>query len=117
MTIYSINIISTLALLYIGMMGLNLSMDKQFKNIFERKISLSQSRILYGLGWLFLAAALASSIAAWGISIGIAAWFGIATFMVGVLIYIQAYWPRWAWHISLVLLVIVIFLQIFRAFL
>ncbi|OUY07543.1 DUF3325 domain-containing protein [Acinetobacter populi] len=116
MTLHVIYLLSTLSCIYVGMMSLNLSTDKVFKEIFRQKITSKQIYVLRILGWLFLILAMISSIAAWGMAIGIAAWFGIATFIVGLLIYIYAYQPQWAWYITIALIVLVIGLQIFRLF-
>lgn len=114
MSIYTINILSTLACIYLGMMSLNLSMDKPFKQIFNKNITLNQVRLLRIIGWIFLTLSMIAAIAAWNVSIGIAAWFGIATFMVGLLIYTQAYRPNLAWKSMIALFIMVICLQIFR---
>ncbi|GAA5005906.1 hypothetical protein GCM10023206_11050 [Acinetobacter puyangensis] len=116
MMIYMINLLSTVACIYIGMMSLNLSMEKVFKEIFGQKITSTQIYALRILGWLFLILAMIGSIAAWGMAIGIAAWFGIATFTLGLLIYIYAYQPKWAWYSTIAVLALVIGLQIFRLF-
>lgn len=116
MTISMINLLSTVACIYIGMMSLNLSMDKPFKEIFGQKIISSYMYILRLSGWIFLILAMISSIAVWGIAIGIAAWFGIATFVVGLLIYTFAYRPKLAWYSTIAVMLLTIGLQIFRLF-
>ena len=104
--------LSTIALIYIGMMCLNLAMDKHFKQVFARSISQSQALSLKLLGWVIVALSVYCSTLAWTLSIGLAVWFGIATFMVGLMIYIQAYQAKWAYYIALNLLLFLLLLYI-----
>ncbi|KAA8735668.1 DUF3325 domain-containing protein [Acinetobacter qingfengensis] len=112
--IQTLHILSALACIYIGMMCLNLSMDKPFKQVFQRTIRPLDCRVLRIVGWLFIVFAMMCSIAAWNISIGIAAWFGMATFVVGMLVFIQAYHLKKAWWLGWVVFAGLISMQLFK---
>jgi hypothetical protein len=109
-----INLLSCLLSLYIGMMGLNLSMQKPFQEIFKRHLS---TKTCYGLrivAWSFLTVSLVCSMQTWNIGIGIVAWLGLATAVVGMLVLLQAYHLKKAWWLTWGALIALLGMQCFR---
>lgn len=114
MSVSLINIITILACILGGMMGLILSMERHAKASFPQGISKKYLHIFYCLGWFFLCIALYLSIAEWGVGIGLTAWFGILTVIVGLIIFTQSYRPQIALNMALVLIFFALGLQFFR---
>ena len=114
MSILSINILTTIFLSFIGLFLLNLSMERNAKLVLKTALSLKKIQIIKIFGWLVLAFSLFNSILAWGVSTGIAAWFGIITLIAGTIVFIQSYRARLNLNISRIAFFIVIGLQFFR---
>ena len=114
MSILSINILTTIFLSYIGLFALNLSMERNAKLVLKAPLSLKKIQILKVCGWVFLALALFQSILAWGVSIGITAWFGVITLIAGAIVFIQSYQARANLNLLKMFCFIVIGLQFFR---
>lgn len=114
MSILSINILTALLLNYIGLFALNLSMERNAKLVLEAPLSLKKIQILKVFGWIFLALSLFHSILAWGVSIGITAWFGVITLIAGAIVFIQSYRARVNLNLLKMFCFIVIGLQFFR---
>lgn len=114
MSIVSINILTTIFLSYIGLFALNLSMERNAKLVLKAPLSLKKNQIIKVLGWGLLALSLLHCIWAWGISIGITAWFGVITLIAGIIVFIQSYQARLNLNLSSMAFLIVIGLQFFR---
>ena len=114
MNILSINILTTIFLIYIGLFALNLSMERNAKLVLKAPLSLKKIQILKVFGWTFLALSLFHSILAWGVSIGITAWFGVITLIAGAIVFIQSYRARLNLNLLRISFFIVIGLQFFR---
>ncbi|RZG86769.1 DUF3325 domain-containing protein [Acinetobacter sp. WCHAc060033] len=114
MSIVSINILTTIFLSYLGLFALNLSLERNAKLVLKAPLSLKKNQIIKILGWSFLALSLLHCIWAWGISIGIAAWFGVITLIAGIIVFIQSYQARLNLNLSSMAFLIVIGLQFFR---
>jgi len=70
----------TLALLYVAMAAVSLSMERHQEQIAGRTLAVQPTKLWRSGGWLLLALALVPAISAWGTSVGIAAWLGLMTF-------------------------------------
>lgn len=85
---------------FVGMTSLNFAMNKSHKNLVTHKpfwlnTALLKPIYLRIMGWLFLAMALFLSIQTWSFSIGLAAYFGLLTLVVGVLVFLLSYKMTW----------------------
>ncbi len=114
MSIVSINILTAIFLSYIGLFALNLSMERNAKLVLKAPLSLKKIQMMKVFGWMFLALSLFHSILAWGISIGITAWFGGITLIAGAIVFIQSYQAKLNLNLSSMAFFIVIGLQFFR---
>lgn len=94
--------------LYSGLLGLSLAMVRHFKQVFNKKPTVLQQRLFYWGGWLLLLLGLVLAMKGWGISIGIAAWFGLFSFIGGLLIWLLPYQPKIAWWLAMLALVILL---------
>lgn len=106
-----INILTILACICGGIMGLNLSIERHAKASFSEEIPKKYLRFFYYLGWLFLCIALYLSVTEWGIGIGLTAWFGVLTVIVGLIVFIQSYRPQIALNMTLILMFFALGLQ------
>lgn len=114
MSIVSINIVSAIFLSYLGLFALNLSMERNAKLVLKTPLSAKKNQLIKALGWMLLALSLLLCILAWGVSMGITAWFGVITLIVGVTVFIQSYQARLNLNLSSVVFLILIGLQFFR---
>lgn len=114
MNILSINILTTIFLIYIGLFALNISMERNAKLVLKEPLSIKKIQIFKAFGWIFLALSLFQSILAWGVSIGITAWFGVITLIAGAIVFIQSYRARLNLNLLRISFFIVIGLQFFR---
>ena len=100
---YVLLVVTVLSTSFMGMALLNFTMDKPHKQLLlQIPQSLSadwlKPRYLRILGWILLAVALGLSINVWGFSIGSAAYFGLLTLVVGMLIFLFSYRITWVFH-------------------
>lgn len=102
--------VTTMILIFLGMLCLNLSMEKHYKQVLSSSFSPSKRIGFRCVGWLILAMSLYTNILASNVAIGIASWFGIATLMTGLMIYILTYRPKWLVYFALTLLMVLILL-------
>lgn len=100
MNIEWVPVLAAFCFLYLGMLALNLAMDRNTKLVFNTVFTAKKNNVLKMLGWCGLLVALALCIYVWGGIIGITTWCGIASFVVGLLIFIQTYSPRWSLHLA-----------------
>ncbi|MFC3902602.1 Protein of unknown function [Acinetobacter marinus] len=104
-------VLSTLILIFLGMLCLSYSMEKHYKSVFSRPFSTPKLILFRVLGWSLLLLSMYCCINIWNLPIGLAAWFGLLTFIVALLIYIQAYQASWTRYLAVVLAGILICLQ------
>ena len=102
---FGLSVITVFATNFIGMANLNFAMDKAHIQLIKCKpfwlpVTFLKPVYLRVMGWIFLAVVLKLSIQIWGFSIGLAAYFGVLTFGVGVLVFLLSY--QLAWVIRLV---------------
>ncbi|AOA58467.1 DUF3325 domain-containing protein [Acinetobacter larvae] len=116
MSIELMNILTALSCMYLAMMAFNLAMERNAKLTLKQPLSAQWSRMSYGLAWLLLAGSIFASVAAWGLAVGLTASCGLATMMVGAIIFIQSYRPRWVWYIAQITVIFALGLQLFRIF-
>lgn len=93
-------VVATISAAHAGMAALCLSMERHYKQVFQRAPHLSIQRLLRGSGWLLLALALAYSIETWGAALGPVAWFGVLTAVTGMWIFLLSYQERIALAIA-----------------
>ncbi|USI87006.1 DUF3325 domain-containing protein [Acinetobacter johnsonii] len=89
---FGLSVITVFATNFIGMANLNFAMDKAHIQLIKCKpfwlpVTFLKPVYLRVMGWIFLAVVLKLSIQIWGFSIGLAAYFGVLTFGVGVLVF------------------------------
>lgn len=111
-----IDVMSAVLSLYLGMMCLNLAMDKPFKAQFRREIRRKDGYLLRIVGSLALCLALYFCGLLWSIGIAITAWFGIASLVLALLVFIQAYPRKYSQRIFSVCIFIFITIQLLRFF-
>jgi len=116
MSAIGIYAVTTLCLSYLSLFALNLSMERNAKLVFKFPLSSKLMMLSKVLGWGGLILALFSSILAWGVAIGITAWFGVITVVVGLIVFIQSYQARLNLNLAAVVLLFVIGLQFFRLY-
>ena len=112
----NIDVISALLSLYLGMMCLNLAMDKPFKAQFGRQMQRKDCYLLRTLGSLALCLALYFCGLVWSLGIAITAWFGIAMLVVAVLVFMQAYpfkYSRWWFSVCIIIFMIIQLLRFY----
>ena len=102
---FGVSVITVFATSFICMANFNFAMDKAHIQLIKYKpfwlpVTLLKPVCLRVLGGIFLAIALMLSIQIWGFSIGLAAYLGILTLEVGVLVFLLSY--KLAWVIRLV---------------
>lgn len=102
----SMLLMMTMALIFFGMFSLSLSMEKHYKQVLSSSFSQSKRIGFRLLGWMILALSIYTNILASNIAIGIASWFGIATLMTGLMIYILTYRPKWLSYFVLTMLMV-----------
>lgn len=100
MSIAWLPVLAAFSCVYFGMLALNLAMDRNAKLVFQHSFSLSKNRVLRCLGYAGLALGLGLCLYVWGVAIGFTAWCGILTFAVGLLIFVQSYYPRYSLHLA-----------------
>ncbi|WP_353173260.1 DUF3325 domain-containing protein [Acinetobacter rudis] len=93
-------VLAAFSCIYLGMLALNLAMDRNAKLVFQQSFSSQKNLILRCLGYIGLVFGLGLCLYVWGAAIGFAAWCGILTFAVGLLIFVQSYYPRYSLHLA-----------------
>lgn len=88
-------------LAYAGLTSLCLAMPRHYRQVSGRHPGLAVRLGFRIVGWLCLAAALASSVAALGWPIGSVAWFGLVSVTSLLLVFLLAYTPRLAAALAL----------------
>ncbi|MDR2689258.1 MAG: DUF3325 domain-containing protein [Azoarcus sp.] len=83
-----------LVLSFWGFAAISAGMERHAKDIFAAAGSLRARRLRLLAGYILLALALPAAIAAHGLSIGIAVWFGILALASSALALVLAYCPR-----------------------
>lgn len=97
---YLLLVVSIFLASFIGMANLNFANNKAHKQLAIHKplwlpFTLLKPVYLRVIGWVFLAIALILSIKTWSFSIGLAAYFGLLTLVVGVLVFLLSYKMTW----------------------
>ena len=105
--------LSLLLLLYLGMLGLNLAMDKHAKAVLKQALSPLQAKISQLTGWGFIVLGFVLAMRIWGGAVGLCVAFGALTVVLGLLIFLQSYRPRWSWYLGCLALPWVCILQVF----
>ena len=80
------------ALTLVALCALCLSTERYASRIYPRQVSIKPS-VSRPVGWALLALALLACIMGYGISIGIAHWFGLISLTAGIIVLVSAYVP------------------------
>ena len=96
--------VTKMILIFLGMFCLNLWMEKHYNQVLSSSFSPSKRIGFRCVCWLILALSLHTNILASNVAIGIASWFGMATLMTGLMIYILTYRPKWLVYFTLTML-------------
>lgn len=108
-------IVATVSTLYAGMAGLCLSMERHYKQLFEKAPDAAKQRLLRWAGWLLLALSFWYSLGAWGNTMGPVAWFGALTAVTGVLVVLVSYRGRTAFTLAAVSLALSLLCPVYLA--
>ncbi|WP_211165797.1 DUF3325 domain-containing protein [Azoarcus sp. TTM-91] len=91
-----LNVFAALLLCYAGMTALCLAMDRHHNQVLRRAPAASARQGFRWAGWLLLALAVVPCAWAWGLSIGVIAWFGFLSAGALALVFMLPYGPRFA---------------------
>ncbi|MNR82251.1 hypothetical protein D3C72_130070 [compost metagenome] len=75
-----IGTLTAFALLFAGMAGLSLAMDRHYEQLTQQREVPARRRLqLRSIGWLLLLLSLTACLQVWSVGIGLALWFGLLT--------------------------------------
>ena len=106
------NVITTLALSYVGLVALALAMDRHQNQAFGRPLPPVRSRGIRVLGWVLVLGAVMPAIDGWGVSVGISLWLGVISLAAVGCGLMFSYVPRQAVGSAMILAVLCLACQV-----